>query len=680
MGGNPRDSRLDAQSPDIPVWLDRNGGHDDASQAILKAAEALEFLFEPEPPIDPDFEKAALNGLGIPDRNNLGDLGQLSPGLVDWFVQRHEAQRAGPHYDVRFGTPATGLFSWATKKELPKPGERIALYQQPVHQHSYGNFQGALTGYGAGHVRRHDKGQILVTKVSPTAVHFTTAHREHPERFVLVKPPGWDKTWLLSNTTPAEPLPYQKVHFAKVPAEQVEQSLAQLQPGASVQAKIDGASSLVRLMKDGVELLSYRKSQETGRPIVHTERFFGGRPKQEIPSHLVGTVLRGEMYGQRLDEPEKAAAGQRTIPPHELGGLLNATIANSLAKQKAQRVELRNMIFDIQQLGNKPIDFNTTPYEERRKLIEQVLPHLPEGGRFHLSHEVRTPEEAVQLWQQIRGKQHPLTEEGVVVHPRTGKPFKGKLTEDADVHVTGIFPGAGKYHGNGAGGFTYGLQPGGETTGRVGSGIPDELRRELHENPHKYVGRVARIRAQQQLPSGAYRAPVFLAWHEDYPLASTDKAGDGCPVPDDLDLEAIKHACGADCDCPCNQTPAVCPQCGRPKPQEDDPEANDGYCPGCNQDQFKFGAESQFLHALATMPPQFSSQQSLPENLLSHLQAVHSRGNQLIDQQEAAVRLGARPDPAYTQGVAADRFLGALAGRPAVPLHPLDQAIRDVVG
>jgi hypothetical protein len=45
------------------------------------------------------------------------------------------------------------------------------------------------------------------------------------------------------------------------------------------------------------------------------------------------------------------------------------------------------------------------------------------------------------------------------------------------------------------------------------------------EHPEEFVGRIARIRAQEQFPSGAYRAPGLLAMHEDYPaMKASDSA------------------------------------------------------------------------------------------------------------------------------------------------------------
>src|SRR5579872_1053277 len=103
---------------------------------------------------------------GIPDRDVYGDptTNGLTPGqLVDWVVQRHLARRAGEHYDVRLGTPETGLYSWAARKGLPAPGQKHLAVQQPIHSHGYKDFQGEIpSGYGAGSVKKHQAGNILV--------------------------------------------------------------------------------------------------------------------------------------------------------------------------------------------------------------------------------------------------------------------------------------------------------------------------------------------------------------------------------------------------------------------------------------------------------------------------------------------------------------------------------------
>ena len=270
--------------------------------------------------------------LGLPDPSEYGDMSQLSAGqLLDWIVHRHQARRAGLHHDIRFGSPETGLYSWAARKGLPEPGKKHLAVQQPLHSYDYGNFEGEIPeGYGAGTVSKADTGKVLLTKVEPNKIHFTLAHRRYPERFVLFKPEGGlgnkEQNWLLMNTTPTKPVPFEKLHYKSIPAEQVESVLSNLQPGSSVQAKIDGALTLTQLMKDKIELLSYRQSKVHGGPLPHTERVFHREPNVQVPKEYVGSVLAGELHATD-------AQGQ-ALNPQTLGGLLNSSIAKSLPEQE----------------------------------------------------------------------------------------------------------------------------------------------------------------------------------------------------------------------------------------------------------------------------------------------------------------------------------------------------------
>jgi hypothetical protein len=45
--------------------------------------------------------------------------------------------------------------------------------------------------------------------------------------------------------------------------------------------------------------------------------------------------------------------------------------------------------------------------------------------------------------------------------------------------------------------------------GRVGSGFNDKLREQMFKDPRQFTGLVARVIAQEKLPSGALRMPVF---------------------------------------------------------------------------------------------------------------------------------------------------------------------------
>jgi hypothetical protein len=451
--------------------------------------------------------------LGIPDRDVYGDpLAGLSAGqLADWVVQKHKAERAGEHYDIRLGTPETGLYSWVSRKGIPAPGEKRLAISQPIHAHGYKDFQGEISsGYGKGQVARHDLGQVLITKVEPNAIHFTTAHRRFPERYVLIKPKT-GRNWLMINTTKTTPIPYEKVRYTLVQPDKAQAVIASMQPGSSAQAKIDGAAALVQLYKDHFDVLSYRRQKHTGWPIIHTERIFGGRPQVEIPPQYRNQTLRGELYG--VDPTGKV------IPPYQLGGLLNASIAKSLKDQQAIGVKLKVLLFDIMnkrhqhQLG--------VPYEQRLTKTKQVGSVLP-GNTFHYPEEAKTPEEARALLSQVASGQHPLSAEGIVIHPPKGKPSKIKLRDEHDVYIREFFPGMGKYTNVGVGGFRYSFTPKGPIVGEVGTGLTDEQRMDMYKNPDIYLGRIARVSAQAQRPSGALFAPSFISLHEDYPTKTVE--------------------------------------------------------------------------------------------------------------------------------------------------------------
>lgn len=458
--------------------------------------------------------------VGIPDRSQYGDLSQLQAGsLYDWIVQRHEAQRAGQHYDVRFGSPDLGLYSWASRKGLPDPGQKRLAIQQPLHDHAYGQFEGNIpSGYGAGDVHKHEEGKVLLTKVEPGKIHFTVAHRRYPERYVLVKPTSTTgvgakpNNWLLMNTTPTTPLAFDKEHYKSIPAEKVEPLLQNLEPGSSVQAKIDGAMTLTQLLKDKIEVLSYRKSKVHGGPIVHTERTFSGIPNIQVPKQYVGSVLQGELYGQQH--------GNGAVPPQVLGGILNSSLAKSLGTQQAQDIKLKQMIFDVQQIGKKKVDRNQVPYEQRHQAIRDILGSITGPGQQQVqstiqpTSQAQTPNEALRLYQSIASGQHPSTDEGIVIHPPTGTPMKSKLFDEHDVHVRGFFPGKGKWQDKGVGGFVYSHEPKGPIVGEVGTGFTDAMRQEFFQNPNDYIGRKARVRTTGKLPSGALFQPSLLALHE----------------------------------------------------------------------------------------------------------------------------------------------------------------------
>ena len=451
---------------------------------------------------------------GIQDRYRFGDYTALKPGqFATLVIQEHHAKRAGKHYDIRLGTPELGLFSWSSRKFLPDISDKILAIQQPLHDYDYKDYVGPIeAGYGAGDVRKVLETSVLVTNVTPDSISFTTAEERLPSRFTLVRDKRDPRRWYLINNTPSEYPDYTKPRMKYVDTEEVDKFIDQMKNGDTLQEKIDGAHGIIRLLKDTVEVYSVRKSV-TGRPIVHTERIFGGRPKIQLPPEIRDSILGGEIWAEREG---KAAA------PQELGSFLNSAIAKSLIKQLQTGTKLKVSLFDIVRLGGKPV--TDKDYQERLKLLqEKVLPYLPQDT-FDIVQTATTPDAARKLWNSILKGENPRTEEGVILRPAGKEPLKAKLVTEFNVYIRGIFPGEGKYRNKAAGGFYYSFEPDGPIVGYVGTGFSDEFREELFRNPENYIGRVARVKAQGQFPSGALRAPVFIAVDEDKPQIAVPPA------------------------------------------------------------------------------------------------------------------------------------------------------------
>lgn len=247
--------------------------------------------------------------------------------------------------------------------------------------------------------------------------------------------------------------------------------------------------------------------------------YFSGGYSAPRNAGVLSRILGGlKSTGKYLlnKEGAHAAPGYKTadaIPTQELGGILNSSLAESVRKQREQKVKMRLAIFNILSQGKKPVDSAVVPYNERIKMIQEILGHLPEE-QFHLPEMADTPESKRKLFEAIQSGKNPRTHEGVVVWPETGVPTKIKFMPESDVTVRSIFPGEAKYEGVGAGGFEYSLPDSDKVVGKVGTGLSDELRTAMLKNPEAYIGRTARIKSMGQYPSGAHRAPGLIAMHE----------------------------------------------------------------------------------------------------------------------------------------------------------------------
>jgi len=427
---------------------------------------------------------------GIPNKLNKGRLMDLPTDVLLTLVrQHHQARRAGDHTDMRIGNES-GLFSWALPKHMPEqPGQYRLAVPTSLHRYAYKDFEGTIPEgkYGAGTVTKTEESPVILLKNTPSYIEFTRGTSKDSNVYRMVR--TGKGNWLMSIKEPGQPEPvtqYQKEHLKSVPIEDAQKLIDQ---GATVVPKVDGAGAIAYLGRHGINVYGIRPDKSGLKPDYTAH--IGGLSQVQVPEDLQGQLIRGELYGMR---------NGRVIPANELSGYLNSTLQNAI--QKRQR-GLRLMVAALAM--NKGRDDYGAPMQDIvRRLHSPSFTVLPsaKGSR------------AKRMLKNIMEGRDPYTGEGVVLHLPGKRPIKSKIRPDYDVVVQDVFQADTKAAPR-AGGFTYSLPGSDKVVGRVGTGFDHRMLRDMLEHPEAYRGRTARIQAQEQYPTGAYRAPSFIAMKED---------------------------------------------------------------------------------------------------------------------------------------------------------------------
>lgn len=121
------------------------------------------------------FKKLSEFAPGIPSKNNKEDFSKVETPKGNWeaAIQRHDAQKAGRHFDLRLVNPTTNkAYSWALRY-LPNPGQKRLAIRQPDHTPDYLNFEGTIPeGYGAGEVKLETRGKANISKINKDKISF----------------------------------------------------------------------------------------------------------------------------------------------------------------------------------------------------------------------------------------------------------------------------------------------------------------------------------------------------------------------------------------------------------------------------------------------------------------------------------------------------------------------------
>lgn len=452
------------------------------------------------------WEKIAEKGYfapGIPSEGAQRDLPKvLAPENWKFTEQKHKAERAGLHSDVRLSDGRTA-FSWASRKGIPPPGKAFLAQRQPDHDPGYMTFRGRIhSQYGRGDVRLNRHGLTRVTSITPDKVKFALLDKKNPQEMMLLKTPKYGKdSWLLKNLTPTvkgrKDITTGKPHMKERGAQDLGHYLSDRY---ALEPKIDGAHVIVNLGKR-TEVFSHQPGA-SGELINHT--YITGMDKFKPSGDLKGTQVRAEVY---------AVKGGKVLPIQELGRLMNSSPQKALSMMERDKIKMYLAPFKVIKSKGKPMD--AAPYSEHLKVLRKVVKGAPDN--VIMPDVAITKKDKKSLIKAIQAGKHDVTVEGLVAWSLKGtaeSPVKIKYKEHYQVYIDEIFPMKSKGKTTAlAGGFTYRLTPKGRVAGKVGTGFNMKLRKEMWDERRRLKGKKVIIESQGQYPSGAYRAPAFVSLH-----------------------------------------------------------------------------------------------------------------------------------------------------------------------
>ena len=438
---------------------------------------------------------------GLPSKKIKSSFPTLQDKRLPYVIQKHNADRAGLHYDFRI-SDGNVAYSWATRKGLPPTGVKHLFVRQPDHTPEYMSFQGEITdGYGKGKVSTFTSGNIHVLESSPSKIKFNIYEGQKVSQYTLISIGG--DNWLCINITPTSDnrpyIPSKKVTYK-------EENIRNLKfsDDSVLAPKVDGSASIFVLNKNKpVEIFSYRRSKK-GPELINRTYKYPELYNKKVPKELDKTILWGESFVR--DSSGKA------LPYRKISGMLNMNTDKAMSIIKKKNYKFDNIIYNVDRFNNAT--FLKSPYSSKIDILKKVNKVIPE---------LKLPEIAVsendkkRLFESINKGLHPLTTEGVVEYNlNSDKPIKYKFKRDTEVYITGFKSGNGRLK-NTLGKIIGTENPDGSgAVISVGSGFTDEERDQIWNNKSNYLGIPVKVAYQEKLPSGRLRMPIYKGIRFDY--------------------------------------------------------------------------------------------------------------------------------------------------------------------
>jgi hypothetical protein len=377
----------------------------------------------------------------------------------------HEADKAGPHFDLVVADVPPGTTQW--ELNIPR-----------------GDYKGRYAFITT------EKGVIVIPMNDEGLALEKPSYSLRPTEFL--EQVGRD------NTKAAVGFAERRVKDVIVPALPPQQWI--------VEHKLDGSLANFTIGKGRAVFHSHRPTGETYYDrIPHLEdlhnhsRFFTSRKLMPYPD-LDGTVGKVELY-----HPDGVG---------RVAGILNAL------PERAQEIQqLRGPAtahcWDLVKYKGK--DVSGLPYVQRRYLAEKVIDEIRFfNSNWNMVRACKPGEDPIAFYNEIVSLPLPFGE-GVVVKaagdPAGGTWFKVKQVDFADLELVEVLPGTGKY--SDSVGRLVVRNPENGALGEVGSfAITDERREWIWTHRENVVGAVVKIRVQEITDRGAPRAGVFMDFHE----------------------------------------------------------------------------------------------------------------------------------------------------------------------
>lgn len=278
--------------------------------------------------------------------------------------------------------------------------------------------------------------------------------------------------------------------------------------------------------------LSDRPEAVTGQAFTITEKLDGVRCVSVVRAGSVEMFTRGgapiEGCAEILPELSRLPEGMydgELLPLRRPGvtAAENFKEAARIVRTSGVKRGLVYHIFDLLPLPEWDERTTSRPYAQRRAALEA----LPASAHVRPLPALYRGTDAAQIAQQLDA-QRAAGGEGIMINldrapyhfGRCADLLKVKVTQDADLMITGVNPGTGKNAGS-LGSLTVDYKGG---PVRVSSGIPAALRRAIWADPSAYLGRVVTVsflaETCDRTGKKSLRSPAFVDLREPGKLVS----------------------------------------------------------------------------------------------------------------------------------------------------------------